>query len=85
MANILIDGYNLIGIAHRDFEKARQDIVLQLDRYAGLKRHSITVVFDGWKNGQAAETKIRRANKICGQPLLIRPSDCFSIFNLTIQ
>jgi predicted RNA-binding protein with PIN domain len=62
MANILIDGYNLIGIAHRDFEKARQDIVLQLDRYAGLKRHSITVVFDGWKNGQAAETKMRRGD-----------------------
>ena len=62
MANILIDGYNLIGIAHRDFEKARQDIILQLDQYAGLKRHSITVVFDGWKNGQAAETKMRRGN-----------------------
>jgi uncharacterized protein len=62
MANILIDGYNLIGIAHRDFEKARQDIILQLDRYAGLKRHSITVVFDGWKNGQAAETKMRRGD-----------------------
>jgi predicted RNA-binding protein with PIN domain len=62
MANILIDGYNLIGIAHRDFEKARQDVILQLDRYAGLKRHSITVVFDGWKNGQAAETKMRRGD-----------------------
>jgi predicted RNA-binding protein with PIN domain len=64
MANILIDGYNLIGIAHRDFEKARQDIVLQLDRYASLKRHSITVVFDGWKNGQAAETKMRRGDDV---------------------
>ena len=60
MANILIDGYNLIGIAHRDFERARQELIVQLDRYAILKRHSITVVFDGWKNGQAAETKMRR-------------------------
>jgi len=59
MANILIDGYNLIGIAHRDFEKARQDLIVQLDRYAGRKRHSITIVFDGWKNGQAAETHKR--------------------------
>lgn len=59
MANILIDGYNLIGIAHRNLEKARQDLILQLDRYASLKRHSITVVFDGWKSGQAAETKKR--------------------------
>jgi hypothetical protein len=62
MTNILIDGYNLIGIAHRDFEKARQDIILQLDRYAGLKRHSITVIFDGWKNGQAAEIIMRRGD-----------------------
>jgi predicted RNA-binding protein with PIN domain len=59
MANILIDGYNLIGIQHRDFEKARQEIIVQLDRYANRQKHSITVVFDGWKNGQAAETKQR--------------------------
>lgn len=62
MASILIDGYNLIGIQHRDFEKARQEIISQLDRYANLKRHSITVVFDGWKNGQAAETKTRQGD-----------------------
>jgi hypothetical protein len=59
MANILIDGYNLIGIFHRDFERARQNFIVQLDRYASMKRHSITVVFDGWKDGQSAETKKR--------------------------
>ena len=57
MADILIDGYNLIGIAHRNFEQARNELISQLNRYASLKRHSITVVFDGWKNGQAAETR----------------------------
>ncbi len=62
MANILIDGYNLIGIAHRNFEKARNDLILQLDRYASMKMHSITVVFDGWKNGQSSETTKRMGN-----------------------
>ena len=59
MANILIDGYNLIGIAHRDIEKARHDLIQKLGAYANIKQHNITVVFDGWKNGQAAETKQR--------------------------
>ena len=59
MANILIDGYNLIGIAHRDIEKARHDLIQKLGAYAKVKQHNITVVFDGWKNGQGAETKQR--------------------------
>ena len=59
MANIIIDGYNLIGIAHRDIEKARHDLIQKLGAYANIKQHNITVVFDGWKNGQAAETKQR--------------------------
>ena len=59
MANLLIDGYNLMGVAHRDFEKARHDLVQKLGRYANLKGHSVTVVFDGWKNGQATETETR--------------------------
>ena len=30
LANILIDGYNLIGIAHDSLEKARNDIIAKL-------------------------------------------------------
>lgn len=56
MANILIDGYNLIGIAHNDLEKARKDIIQKLCEYAKTKGHTITLVFDGWKNGQLKET-----------------------------
>jgi len=59
MARILIDGYNLIGIAHRDFERARNELIQKLSDYAKTTGHSITVVFDGWKNGQATETKIK--------------------------
>lgn len=59
MANILIDGYNLIGLAHRNLEKARHDLIQQLSRYAKLKGHSITVVFDGWKEGPARETRTK--------------------------
>ncbi|MBI4697501.1 MAG: NYN domain-containing protein [Nitrospirae bacterium] len=59
MPNILIDGYNLIGIAHKSLEKARNDIIKALSEYSRLKGHDITIVFDGWKTGQAAETKLR--------------------------
>ncbi len=59
MSSILIDGYNLIGIAHKDLEKARNDLVRDLREYANAKGHSITVVFDGWKDGRAEETRSR--------------------------
>lgn len=62
MAYILIDGYNLIGIAHNSLDNARKDIVNKLSRYSELKGHSITLVFDGWKDGQPDETRMRTGN-----------------------
>lgn len=59
MANILIDGYNLIGLAHKNLEKARHDLIQRLREYAGIKGHDVTVVFDGWKNGLPSETHER--------------------------
>lgn len=59
MAYLLIDGYNLIGTAHRKLEEARNDLVQKLCKYSKIKAHNITLVFDGWKNGQGIETKIR--------------------------
>ncbi len=57
MAYILIDGYNLIGIAHGNLEKARNDLILRLMQYSEIKKHHITLVFDGWKSGQKDGTK----------------------------
>ncbi len=57
MAYILIDGYNMIGIAHGDLEKARNELIEKLLKYSEIKKHHITIVFDGWKNGQAHETR----------------------------
>jgi len=62
MAYILIDGYNLLGIAHHDLEKARNDLILRLWRYSEPKGHHITLVFDGWRGGQGEEAKIRSGN-----------------------
>jgi predicted RNA-binding protein with PIN domain len=59
VAFILIDGYNLIGVAHKDLEKARSGLIEKLSRYSGLKGHEVTVVFDGWKNGQAVESRLK--------------------------
>jgi predicted RNA-binding protein with PIN domain len=57
MAFILIDGYNLIGTAHRNLEKERNDIIEKLSMYSSVKGHNITLVFDGWKDGKSTETR----------------------------
>ena len=56
MTKILIDGYNLIGIAHRDLKKARQELIANLIEYSKKKGHNIVVVFDGYKEGCGKET-----------------------------
>lgn len=56
MSNIIIDGYNLIGIFHKDMQKARNDLITMLINYKKYKDHDITVVFDGYKSGDKAET-----------------------------
>jgi hypothetical protein len=62
MAYLLIDGYNLIGIAHGNLEKVRNELIQKLRRYSEVKKHHITLVFDGWKSGQKDETEIRTGN-----------------------
>jgi predicted RNA-binding protein with PIN domain len=59
MADILIDGYNLIGIAHGNLEKARNNLIEDLRKYSMLKKHNTTIVFDGWKDGQKDQTRIK--------------------------
>jgi predicted RNA-binding protein with PIN domain len=59
MASILVDGYNLIGIFHKDLEKAREGLISRLERYCSVKGHELTIIFDGWKEGQPDETKTR--------------------------
>ncbi|RJQ40538.1 MAG: hypothetical protein C4550_03350 [Nitrospiraceae bacterium] len=56
MASIIIDGYNLIGIQHKDLEGQRQRLVEKLAEYKKIKGHEITVVFDGWKSGSGDES-----------------------------
>lgn len=59
MAYILIDGYNLIGTAHDSLEKVRNDLIDKLKKYSEIKKHHITLVFDGWKSGQKDQTQIK--------------------------
>ncbi|MBU4321109.1 MAG: NYN domain-containing protein, partial [Nitrospinae bacterium] len=56
MSSIIIDGYNLIGIHHKDLESQRQRLVERLAEYKKIKGHYITVVFDGWKSGSGEES-----------------------------
>lgn len=57
ISSIIIDGYNLIGIHHRDLEKQREILINSLIEYRKGKSHEITVVFDGWKTGEARESR----------------------------
>ena len=59
MAHIIIDGYNIIGTAHQNLEKERNGLIEELTRYAKVKKHDITVVFDGWKDGSGTETVLK--------------------------
>lgn len=55
MGNILIDGYNLIGIFHKDLKKAREQLIESLINYSKQRAHNITIVFDGYKQGLGKE------------------------------
>jgi predicted RNA-binding protein with PIN domain len=55
ISSIIIDGYNLMGIQHRDLEKQRNKLIESLIEYHKRKGHDITVVFDGWRTGGAQE------------------------------
>jgi predicted RNA-binding protein with PIN domain len=57
IVSIIIDGYNIIGIDHRDLRKQREILIDSLIDYRKRKGHDITVVFDGWKTGEGQECK----------------------------
>jgi uncharacterized protein len=57
ISSLIIDGYNLIGIYHSNLEKQREMLINALIEYRKGKGHDITVVFDGWKTGEARESQ----------------------------
>jgi len=57
MARLLLDGYNLIGVLHRDMDKARLALLEALISYNKKRGHEITVVFDGWRGGTREGTR----------------------------
>lgn len=60
--DVVIDGYNLIGSESGlggALEHKRNWLVQQLIRYQHIKKYNLTVVFDGWRSGQAQETTER--------------------------
>jgi predicted RNA-binding protein with PIN domain len=57
ISSIIIDGYNVIGIYHRDLRRQREMLIESLIDYRKRKGHDITVVFDGWKTGEGQEAR----------------------------
>ncbi|GBE33990.1 YacP-like NYN domain protein [bacterium BMS3Bbin06] len=55
MALLIIDGYNVIGIHHRDLDARRKALIRMLIDYRRIRGHSITLVFDGHGGFSARE------------------------------
>ena len=61
--HLIIDGYNLLGRVgglSGDIQAARESLLQALAAYRHRKNHPITVVFDGWQQGQPVEGREHR-------------------------
>ena len=61
--HLIIDGYNLLGFLGKlagRMETARDSLLQSLGAYRHRKGHAITVVFDGWQQGQPSEGREHR-------------------------
>jgi hypothetical protein len=62
--HLIVDGYNLlaaVGTLAGHLDSAREALVHDLTTYRHRKHHPITVVFDGWQQGQPSEQREHRA------------------------
>lgn len=62
--HLIIDGYNLLGCTgglSGHLESVRDTLLHALAAYRHRKNHSITIVFDGWQQGQSMEQREHRA------------------------
>ncbi len=62
--HLIIDGYNVLGrlgTFSSHIESARESLLRDLAAYRHRKNHPITVVFDGWQQGQPTEGREPRA------------------------
>lgn len=58
--HIVVDGYNVIGSEQGlrgDLEQKRNALVKEVTAYQTRTGHSLTTVFDGWRNGRDDETR----------------------------
>src|SRR3989344_3702693 len=62
--HLVIDGYNLIGamtdLAGMDLEGIREELITRLLAYKRLKKHRITVVFDGKRSGNLSRSSMNQ-------------------------
>jgi len=61
--HLIIDGYNLmgrIGTLSGHIESARESLLRDLAAYRHRKNHPVTIVFDGWQQGQSMEEREHR-------------------------
>ena len=62
--DIIVDGYNLIGVDRGltgGLEHKRNWLLQRITAYQELKKISVTVVFDGWQTGSALQNEEKRS------------------------
>lgn len=62
--HLIIDGYNVLGLSGRlpaRLEPAREELLRVVASYRYRTGHHVTVVFDGWQQGQPMEQREHRA------------------------
>jgi len=64
---VIIDGYNILHVGRSltrlnsiDLQRERDRLIDQLSSYRSVKGCAITVVFDGWQGGSAAQKRERK-------------------------
>jgi len=65
--HVIIDGYNVLGVrgwtgtssSSQDGEQVRERLIQELSRYQHRKGHSVTVVFDAWRERNAEHREHR--------------------------
>jgi uncharacterized protein len=61
--HLIIDGYNVLAAGKaggRHSDMARESLLRDLAAYRHRKGHALTVVFDGWQQGQPTESRESR-------------------------
>lgn len=63
MSHIIIDGYNVMGTAHKDLKRERDTFINLISNFSALRRHSTLIIFDG-NSSKSIDSNIQYSNAV---------------------